>query len=162
VIERYRLAMLVEDTLPAGAPRHLRVPREIEAKVYTWPEYARGLESDTAGELPKFVLGDLHLVRFGPRSGDPVWPVDIFTPHGDAAAEVFGYLLADAIDGFPVPYYPRCLQRAHEHAQVVDFDLRILQDQVRESVRGLLPAEKRAALDASALVDLDPAASRYG
>jgi hypothetical protein len=164
VIERYRLAMLVEDSLPAGAPRYVRVPRDIEARAYSWPEYAHGVEQgDGRGELPKFVLGDLYLVRFGSRSGDPVWPVDIFSHHGDGVVdEALGFLLADAVDGFPVPYYPRCLQRAHEHAAIVDFDLQILQDEIRASVRELIPEARRDSFDAGALVDADPAAARYG
>jgi hypothetical protein len=73
-------------------------------------EYARGMEMlGEAGEEPKFVAGTMHLVRFGAHQGDPIWPVDIFDPQAERAAEVFGYLLRDAIDGFPVPLYPRCL-----------------------------------------------------
>ena len=128
VISRYQLAMAIEKTFPAGEARYVRVPREIEAKVYVWPEYARGGEEEgKGGEAPKFVAGDMYLVRFGPHTGDPTWAVDILSSQSPQHAEIFGYLLADAIDGFPVPYYPRCLQKAHEHAQIVDFDLTILQ-----------------------------------
>jgi len=59
---------------------------------------------------------------------DPVWPIDIFQPQAKDAPTALGYMLADAIDGFPIPFYPRCLQRAHENAAVVDFDLTIPQD----------------------------------
>jgi hypothetical protein len=86
--------------------------------------------------------------------------VDILTSQADRAPEIFGYLLADARDGFPVPYYPLCLQRAHEQAQVVDFDLAILQDQIFSAVRHLLPESKREILDALQL-KTDAAARRY-
>jgi hypothetical protein len=122
--------------------------QEIEAKAYVWPEYARGSETEgEGGEAPKFVAGDMYFVRFGSRSGDPVWTVDILSSQSRNAAEIFGYLLSDAIVGFPVPFYPRCLQAAHEYAQVTGFDLEIMQDEIYEAVRGLLPVGKRKLLD---------------
>jgi len=36
-------------------------------------------------------------------------------------------MLNDARDGFPVPFYPQSLQRAHENAALVDFDMEILE-----------------------------------
>jgi len=163
VIERYRLAMAIENTMPPGEARYVRIPRELEAKAYVWPEYARGAETEgEKGEAPKFVAGDMYLVRFGKNSGDPIWAVDLFTPQSSLAPEIFGYLLSDAIDGFPVPFYPRCLQKAHEHAQIVDFDLTILQDEVFRAVRGLLPEGHRTILDAFQLTSEDVAARRYG
>lgn len=149
VLARYNLAMALEGTFAAEGPRYVRVPRSLEAKAYVWPEYARGAETEGGGgEAPKFVAGDMYFVRFGRRTGDPIWPVDILSSQAEQAAEVFGYLLADSIDGFPVPLYPRCLQKAHEHAQIVDFDLDILQDEVVEAVKGLLTQEERPALEA--------------
>lgn len=163
VLTRYRLAMSLEATLAAGEPRYLAISREMEAKAYRWSEYARGTDqSGEEGEAAKFVLGSMYFVRFGPMRGDPVWAVDILSSQSPAAAEIFGYLLADAIDGFPVPYYPRCLQRAHEHAQIVDFDLEILQDEVFAAVRGLLAPGERPILDALKLGTADVAARRYG
>ncbi len=58
------------------------------------------------GEINRFVGGKMFLVKFGRGSRDPIWPVDIFVPQSSQAQEIFGFLLADAIDGFPVPLYP--------------------------------------------------------
>lgn len=161
VITRYNLAMAVENILPPGEARFVHVPREIEKKAYVWPEYARGEEGEgQPGEAPKFVAGDMHFVRFGPRSGDPVWAIDTLSSQRQNAPEIFGYLLADAIVGFPVPYYPRCLQQAHQFAQIADFDLEILQDAVIHSVRSVLPQNERPALDALAF-QTDVSARRY-
>lgn len=161
VLNRYNLAMALEGTFPPGAPRFVKMPRALEAKAYVWPEYARGAETEGGGgEAPKFVAGDMYLVRFGTRKGDPVWPVDILSSQTPFAAEIFGYLLADAIDGFPVPFYPRCLQKAHEHAQIVDFDLDILQDEVIGAVRALLDDKEMPVLDALRLQG-DPSTRRY-
>src|SRR5207302_11485028 len=162
VLSRYQLAMAIENVFPPGEARYVRVPRELEAKAYVWPEYARGEEEaeDAGGEAAKFVVGDMCLVRFGTRSGDPVWAVDIFTPQSSQASEMFSYLLADAIDGFPVPFYPRCLQRAHEHAEVVDFDLEILQDEIFLAIRNLLPPGKQDVIEAFRL-NPDPSGRRF-
>jgi len=161
VLARYNLAMALEGTFSAGAPRYVRVPRALEAKAYVWPEYARGAETEESeGEAPKFVAGDMYFVRFGERSGDPLWTVDILSSQSQQAAEVFGYLLADATDGFPVPFYPRCLQKAHEYAEIVDFDLDILQDEVVVAVRGLLSEKEIPALEALRLQG-DVSARRY-
>ena len=89
----------------------------------------------------------MFLVRFGKRSGDPIWAIDIFSSQSNRESEIFGYLLNDAINGFPIPFYPLCLQKAHEHAQIVDFDLQIFQDEIYSAVRTLLPEEKQEIID---------------
>lgn len=148
VIDRYNLAIAAERLFPAGEAYYVRVPREMEAKAYQWPEWARGVEAEgKGGERPKFNIGDLYLVRFGVRQGDPVWAVDLFSDQSVKESTIFGYLLADALDGFPVPFYPRCLQRAHEHAQLGGFDFDLLQEGVFESIRAILPSGREQAVD---------------
>ncbi len=162
VITRYQLAMAIEEVFPPGEAMYVRIPRALEAKAYVWEDYARGAETEwEGGEAPKFVAGDMFLVRFGRRSGDPVWAVDIFSQQSPQASEIFGYLLSDAVDGFPVPFYPRCLQKAHEHAQVVDFDLEIFQDEIFATVCDLLPREKRDIIESFRL-NSDISKRRYG
>lgn len=140
VLDRYWLAMTLERVLPDGSPCYVRVPRSLEEAAYVWNEYARGVEEATGGEAPKFVAGDMYFVRFGRRAGDPIWTLDILSGQSDAVPEIMGYLLADAIDGFPVPFYPRSLQKAHEYAQLRGFDMEILQSEVMEAVGRLLEA----------------------
>jgi len=59
-----------------------------------------------------------------------------------------------------VPCYPLCLQRAHEHAALVDFDFDILQDEVFAALRHMLGNEA-PALDAFRLMEADPSQRRY-
>lgn len=162
VLTRYRLAMALENVLTTDFPAFVAIPRSIEEKVYIWNEYARGndrqLENIT--EANKYVGGNMFLVKFGNGSHDPVWPIDIYTPQADQAHIILGYMLADAIDGFPVPFYPRCLQKAHENAALVDFDFDILQDDVFEGIRTALGNEA-PVLDAFRFQDADPAQARY-
>ncbi|WP_341895559.1 hypothetical protein [Ferrovibrio terrae] len=161
VLERYRLAMALEGVMHTQYPCYLPVPYELEQKAYVWPEYARGdEEAEQGGEINKFVGGKMFLVKFGAGTRDPIWPVDILSSQANDVANVLGYLLADSINGFPVPHYPRCLQKAHEHAALVDFDMDVLQDQIFDGLRKSLGAEA-STLDAFRLQDADPAQSRY-
>jgi hypothetical protein len=72
-----------------------------------------------------------------------------------------GYLLADALNGFPVPFYPLCLQKAHENAALVDFDFDILQDQIFDGIR-LMLGEDSPVLDIARIQETDPSQRRYG
>ena len=102
----------------------------------------------------------MFLVKFGKSRRDPVWPVDIFTPQRESAPIILGSMLADAINGFPVPFYPRCLQKAHENAALVDFDIDILQDHIYDGVRSVM-GDQSGALDVFRLQDTDAAQQRY-
>jgi hypothetical protein len=161
VLSRYRLAMALENVMTTEYPAYVEIPRDIEEKAYVWSEYARGDEQVVSdGEVNKFVGGKMFFVKFGSGSRDPIWPVDIFGPQVSEAPTIFGCLLADAANGFPVPHYPLCLQRAHEHAALVDFDFDILQDQVFDGLRAVL-AQDSPMLDIFRLQDADPAQRRY-
>lgn len=162
VLKRYALAMSLEGILQERFPCYLEIPRSLEKKVYVWPEWARGVEEDTegTGEAPKFVAGRLFLVKFGSAPRDPIWAVDVADFQVNDHPIVFGHLLSDSVEGFPVPLYPRCLQKAHENAALVDFDMDILQEEVFRAVRSIIPEEKRHVLDAMRLHG-DPSNLRY-
>jgi hypothetical protein len=161
VLQRYRLAMALEGVLRQDYPCYVEVPRDLEAKAYVWSEYARGDEREAeGGEANKFVAGKMFFVKFGRRPHDPIWPVDLLIQQAGEAQRIIGYMLADAEEGFPVPFYPRCLQQAHENAALVDFDMDILQTQIVDAVRGVLGTH-REVLDELQLLDADPSARRY-
>lgn len=160
VLARYQLAMAIDGTMRLGHPCYLEIPRELEKKAYVWPEYAVSEGKVGEGEAPKFVAGKMFFVKFGDRSHDQIWPVDVLESQASDAAAIFGYLLADAKDGFPVPLYPRCLQKAHEGAALVGFDMDILQDEIFKAVRNTLPSDRRFVLDAFRL-QIDRSNLRY-
>jgi len=161
VLQRYRLAMALEGVLRQDYPCYVEVPRDLEAKAYVWSEYARGDEREVeGGEANKFVAGKMFFVKFGRRPHDPIWPVDLLIQQAGEAQRIIGYMLADAEEGFPVPFYPRCLQQAHENAALVDFDMDILQTQIVDAVRGVLGTH-REVLDELQLIDADPSGRRY-
>ena len=162
VLSRYRLAMALEEVLQTDYPAYVEVPRDVEERAYVWSEFARGNDrASEGGEINKFVGGKMFLVKFGAHRRDPIQPVDIFEPQVNNAQTILGSLLADTTNGFPVPHYPRCLQKAHENAALVDFDFNILQDFIFEGVRDSLK-EDASALDVFQLQDADPTRRRYG
>lgn len=162
VLARYRLAMMLEDVLTTDYPAYVEIPRDIEEKAYVWSEYARGDDREFGGisEINKFVGGKMFFVKFGSGPRDPIWPVDIYLPQATDAQRILGCMLADAEAGFPVPMYPRCLQKAHENAALGDFDFDILQDEILYGIRKLLDDEA-PSFDIFRLQNPDPAQSRY-
>ena len=162
IIERYRLAMAIEEVFPVGQACYAPVPPELQAKVYDWAEYVRlAGDGDADKGKPRFNMGAMYLVRFGKRAFDPVWTMDLLQFQVPRAQQVFGSLLADAEVGFPVPCYPLCLQEADRYAQIVDLDLVILQSALEEAVREQIRADRRHVFDAQRLSPADPAAGRY-
>lgn len=164
IMERYRLAMAIANIFPAGASRYAAVPDKLQEKVYAWPEYLWSPEADRGeAEEPRFNMGAMYLARFGKLSADPVWTVDLleFQSSRNLAQQIFGSLVSDAEQGFPVPCYPHSLQEADRHAQVVDLDLAILQNELEEAVRDQVPVHRRPVFDAQVLSVADPAAVRY-
>jgi hypothetical protein len=161
VLDRYRLAMALEGILQTDYAAYVEIPRDLEQNAYIWSEYARGSDVETgSGEINKFVGGKMFFVKFGSRPYDPIWPVDIFIPQVRDAQVILGHMLADAIVGFPVPFYPHCLQKAHENAALVDFDFDILQDEIFKGIRDAL-GERATALDIFRIQDSDPSQRRY-
>jgi hypothetical protein len=160
VLQQYRLAMALEGVLRTDYPAFVEVSRELEKEVYKWDEYARGDEREGEGEANKFVAGKMFFVKFGSRPRDPIWPVDLLISQVGEAPRTMGYLLADATDGFPVPFYPQCLQKAHENAALVEFDMDILQGEIVGSIREALGVDQDI-LDEMRLMDADPSQRRY-
>ena len=98
--------------MQSSFPCYVEIPRELEEKAYIWPDYARGDDNlAEGGEINRFVAGKMFFVKFGSNPRDPIWPVDIFLPQASDHSKIFGSLFNDAVAGFPVPFYPRSLQK---------------------------------------------------
>ena len=160
VLEYYRLAISLSGALDNGAPCFVKVPPKMLAKAYLWEEYTRDVKDDSPGEVPKFNIGSMHFVRFGPYSGDPIWTVDLMSRQESEAQAIFGYLQADAVAGFPIPFYPNCIQQADSYSRVADLDLDIVEDQLVDAIRDQVGDEKAPIIDALRLAS-DVAARRY-
>jgi hypothetical protein len=155
VLQKYRLALSLEGVLKTTYPCFAKVPSQMLAESFRWPEWR---DNVAAGE--EFVGGVMHFVKFGSGPYDPVWLVDVFSSQAAEAQRVFGYLLHDSVNGVPIPYYPQCLQKAHEAAALVDFDFDILEHGIAEALKDTL-GKKSYVVDELALQEADVSQRRY-
>jgi hypothetical protein len=160
VLEYYRLAISLSRSFERGSPCFVAVPEIMQERVYRWAEYTRSPDDASTAEKPKFNMGAMHFVRFGSRSGDPVWTVDLLHCQKNDAQAVFGYLLTDAVAGFPVPFYPNCLQQADNHSRVADLDLDIVEDNLMDAIRQQVGSDLAPIIDELRMAT-DVAARRY-
>jgi len=165
VINKYRLALLVENVFPSGNEYFVRIPRSLELLAYKYPEFARGRETiGLSGEEPKFVFGSMYLVRFSPSPASIIRAVDIFDDQTQEADKIIGYLSTDAYDSFPIPDFPMSIQRAHEAAKLNDFDADFLSSTLTNAIQASLQVAYGSR--ASDIIDLinmagDPDSARY-
>jgi hypothetical protein len=155
VLDRYRLAMSLAGVFDHGTPCFVEVPVAMQGSVYRDQVYLRGPDEQESENI-----GRMYFVRFGPRTGDPVWTADLLAWQADDAQVVFGHLQADAAAGFPVPFYPFSLQQADAHSRVADLDVELIEDNLVDAVRELVGPDKAHVVDALRLTT-NVAARRY-
>ncbi|GAA2590249.1 hypothetical protein SMC26_20230 [Actinomadura fulvescens] len=162
VLEYYRLAMSLARIFGRGSPCFVPVPHNLQERVYrVEPDYYQNVGAgDSSRPNPRTNIGAMYFVRFGPHSGDPVWTVDLLACQTAEAQTIFGYLLADAVAGFPIPLYPHCLQQADAFSRVADLDMSIVEDSLVDAVREEVGPELAPIVDALRLAT-DVAARRY-
>jgi hypothetical protein len=160
VLDHYRLAMSLAGIFDHGTPCFVQVPVSMQDSVYRSQEYVRDPDDATSGNAASGNIGQMYFVRFGARTGDPVWTADLLAWQAADAQAVFGHLQADAAAGFPVPFYPFSLQQADAHSRVADLDVEIIEDSLVSAVRDLVGKDKAHIVDALRLTT-DVAARRY-
>jgi len=77
---------------------------------------------------------------------DPVWPVDIAAWQVAQVDKILGQLTADAQQGFPIPDYPMCIQRAHDFAKLTGLEIAVLQDLLLQGICQKLSNEETERL----------------
>jgi len=103
VLGRLAVALELEATFHKSFPCYVRVDDDIEEECYnfdrTWLQTFETAEEDDTGRRLYQSFGRLHLVKFGDRPMDPVWPVDIAEWEVDRADRILGQLTVDAQQG---------------------------------------------------------------
>jgi len=142
VLQKYRLPMMLEGVLRTAYPAYVKVPKSLQAEVFEWDEIVGAVsEGRTIADAENMVAGEMYFAKFGARIHDPAWVVDLLRTQEGLASTTFGYLLADALEGFPRPFFPMSLQRAHEHAAIGGMDLELFQQSMSNAVRKTLGSE---------------------
>lgn len=147
VLSRLAVALELEGVFHKPFSCYAEVPREIEMECYnydrTWldtyetiQEYNEKAREEGSSEKPYLYqsMGQMFLVKFGDRPYDPVWPVDIAAFQVHEADRIIGQLTVDAQNGFPIPDYPMCIQKAHDYAKIGGIEVTILQDILFEGI----------------------------
>lgn len=175
VLEKFRLAVGLEGTMRQSFPCYLELSGELINKAIEWDEYLSDRERQSAAAAraeasgsadiravkhDKYSAGQMYFVKFGARPSDPIWAADIWESQAGDAQAIFGYLLNDAVAGFPVPMFPMCLQKAYSNAALVDFDMDLFHHSLRDALRTAL-GDGKPILDRLALQVNDPASQRY-
>ncbi len=132
VLSRLAVALELEAVFHKPFPCYVQVPEDIEQDCYnfdlTWFNTYESSEPDQHGKYLYQAMGKMFLAKFGDRPLDPVWPVDISEWQVIQAEKILGQLTIDAQQGFPIPDYPMCIQRAHDHAKMTGLEIQVLQD----------------------------------
>jgi hypothetical protein len=146
VLSRLAVALELEQTFHKPFPCFVQVDDDIEADCYnydlTWLRTYETSDPDDEGRRLYQSLGRMFLVKFGDRPFDPVWPVDVAEWQLRNVDKVLGQLTVDAQQGFPIPDYPMCIQRAHDFAKLTGLEVEILQDLMAQAIcEKLTPGE---------------------
>ncbi len=138
VLGRLAVALELEATFHKPFPCYVKVPDDIEKDCYnfdlTWFNTYETTEPEDDGQRLYQAMGRMYLVKFGDHPFDPVWPVDIAAWQTNQTERILGQLTVDAQQGFPIPDYPMCIQRAHDYAKLSGLEVEVLQDLL---VRGI-------------------------
>ncbi len=150
VLSRLAMALELEATFHRSYPCFVRVPAHIEEECYnydrTWLDTLETAEPTPDGRIVYQSLGNLFLVKFGDHPLDPVWPVDVAVWQESKADKILGQLTVDAQQGFPIPDYPMCIQKAHDYAKMTGLEIVVLQDLLMEGMCQSLTAEQTERL----------------
>lgn len=150
VLSRLAVAIELEATFHKPYPCYAAVDEDIEEDCYnfdrTWLDTYETSEADDEGRRLYQSLGRLFLVKFGDRPLDLVWPVDIAVWQVPQADRILGQLAVDAQQGFPIPDYPMCIQRAHDFAKLNGLEIHVLQDLLLAGMCEKLSAEESERL----------------
>jgi hypothetical protein len=147
VLSKLSLALQLEESFDRNYPCYVKVPEDIEEDCYnfddTWLKTLETTDLQAERKLLYASMGNLYLVKFGNRTMDPVWPVDVAAWQVDRAEKILGQLTVDAQQGFPIPDYPMCIQKAHDYAKLSGMEVQILQDELTNAMTNHLSVPQR-------------------
>lgn len=150
VLGRLAVALELEATFHRPYPCFVRVPKAIEEECYnfdrTWLDTLETAEPTEDGRILYQSAGSLFLAKFGDHPLDPVWPVDVASWQVENADRILGQLTVDAQQGFPIPDYPMCIQKAHDYAKMTGLEMVVLQDLLMEGMCQSLTREQTERL----------------
>ena len=158
LLNRLRFALSLEGVFECDYPCYLKVPRDIAKKFYE----RRWLDTlETADNREYLSMAEMFLVKFGDHPLDLVWPVDVAAWQVNDAERILAYLAKDSRQGFPIPDFPMCIQKAHDHARIGGIELSYLNDMLFDHVTKKISEKDREKALRARYLQADSTAIRY-
>ena len=159
-IDMNRMALLEEKVMVIDKPACVYLPEDLEQTALNYGEWGMRINTwDGKGEVPKQNLSEAYLAKFGPRKYDKVYPVDIFYTQDRKAERIISTIAKDSQGAYPIPSFPKSLQRAHDKSAITGLFKDELNTKYMMGVRKYLGSKGFAI---NKLLNVDYESRRYG
>jgi hypothetical protein len=143
IVSLLSTALFLEKKIPQNRIGYIKIPLELELRVYTWSGKGKITEKT---ERLVYSFGGLYIVKLSKLSNILVTleiPEDYST---DEVNEIISYIAKDSKYSYPVLGYPQTIMRAHEAAVRIGLPASIIKDKILEHVKELSDATVRKFL----------------
>ena len=143
IVSLLSTALFLEKKVPPNQIGYIKIPLELELKVYTWS--GKGKIRDKIERL-NYAFGDLYIVKLS-KLGNILVTVEVPEDYSkEEVTEIISYLAKDSKYSYPVLGYPQTIMRAHEAAVRIGLPASIVKDKILERIRELSDPEVRVFL----------------
>lgn len=143
IVSLLSTALFLERKIPSNQIGYIKIPAELELRVYTWSGKGK------IGEKTKklfYAFGGLYIVKLS-KLGNVLVTVEIPENYSkEEVTEIISYLAKDSRYSYPVLGYPQTIMRAHEAAVRIGLPASIVKDRILERVKELSDPTVRAFL----------------
>jgi len=134
IVSLLSTALFLENKIPQNQIGYIKIPLELELKVYTWS--GKGKITKKTEKLD-YSFGGLHIVKLS-RLSNILVTVEIPEDYSkDEVNEIISYLAKDSKYSYPVLGYPQTIMRAHEAAVRIGLPASIVKDKILERIKEL-------------------------
>jgi hypothetical protein len=134
IVSLLSTALFLEKKIPPNQIGYIKIPLELELRVYTWSGKGRITEKT---ERLAYSFGGLYIVKLSKLSNILV-TVEIPEDYPkEEVNEIISYLAKDSKYSYPVLGYPQTIMRAHEAAVRIGLPASIVKDKILERIKEL-------------------------
>lgn len=143
IVSLLSTALILEKKIPPNQIGYIKIPLELELKVYTWS--GKGLIRGRIESL-NYAFGAIYIVKLS-KLRNILVTVEIPNNYTkEEITEIISYLAKDSKYSYPILGYPQTIMRAHEAAVRVGLPASIVKDKILERVKELSDQEVKTFL----------------